>query len=99
MMKVAPRSWVPLGYQQITSLGSAVGLTVPSGATCALIQSELFDVRWRDDGTNPTASVGMLLTALDVEHPGSAMWYVGDLTKLKFIEASAGAKLDISYYR
>ena len=43
-----------LGYQQITSLSSATGLTVPQGATLALIVPETQNVRWRDDGTNPT---------------------------------------------
>jgi hypothetical protein len=59
-----------MGYQQITSLSSAQGLTVPevdpvSGLkaipTMAFITPETNTVRWRDDGTDPTASVGMPL--------------------------------------
>jgi hypothetical protein len=49
-------------------------------------------VRWRDDDVNPTASVGMPLAA------GVTLQYDGDLTKIKFIEQSASAKLNISYY-
>jgi hypothetical protein len=89
-----------LGYQQITSLSSATGLTVPSvdlnGLSCrpsiAIIVSETQAVRWRDDDVNPTASVGMPLAA------GVTLQYDGDLTKIKFIEQSASAKLNISYY-
>jgi hypothetical protein len=89
-----------LGYQQITSLSSAAGLTVPSvdlnGLSCrpsiAIIVSETQAVRWRDDDVNPTASVGMPLAA------GVTLQYDGDLTKIKFIEQSASAKLNISYY-
>lgn len=89
-----------IGYQQITSLSAAAGLTVPttdkSGnkqqPTFALIVAETKDVRWRDDGTNPTASVGMPLTA------GVPFQYDGDLTNIKFIETAASAKLNISYY-
>jgi hypothetical protein len=53
----------PLGYQQITSLSSATALTVPTGATVAVIIPETQAIRWRDDGTNPTASVGMPLAS------------------------------------
>jgi len=89
-----------LGYQQITDLSSAVGLTVPTLApdgsnqkpTFALIICETQGVRWRDDGTNPTASVGMPLAA------GVPLQYDGDLNKIKFIQQSSSAKLNISYY-
>ena len=83
---------VCLGYQQITSLSSAAGLTPPQGATLALIVPESQNVRWRDDGTNPTASVGMPIFV------GASLSYDGDFNKIKFIEESASAKLNISYY-
>lgn len=89
-----------LGYQQITSLSSATGLTVPTkdanGLNCkpsiAIITPESQAVRWRDDDTNPTATVGMPLAA------GVTLQYDGDLTKIKFIEQGASAKLNITYY-
>lgn len=82
----------PRGYQQITSLSSAASLTVPSGAKRALIIAESQAVRWRDDGTNPTSSVGMTLSV------GETLDYRGDLSSIKFIESAASAKLNISYY-
>ena len=89
-----------MGYQQITSLSSAANLTVPTQdkqgnlkqPTFALIVAETQGVRWRDDGVAPTASVGMLLAA------GVPLQYDGDLTNIKFIEQTASAKLNISYY-
>lgn len=81
-----------LGYQQITSLSAATGLTVPRGATLAVIIPEAFAVRWRDDGTAPTSAVGMPLAIATV------LSYDGDLSRVQFIEQSAGAKLNISYY-
>jgi hypothetical protein len=89
-----------LGYEQITSLSSATGLTVPSkdlnGLACrpsiAMITPETQAVRWRDDDTAPTSGIGMPLAA------GTTLQYDGDLTKIKFIEQVAGAKLNISYY-
>lgn len=83
---------VCLGYQQITSLSSAAGLTPPQGATLALIVPESQNVRWRDDGTNPTASVGMPIFV------GASLSYDGDFNKIKFIEEAASAKLNVSYY-
>ena len=84
----------PLGYVQITSLSAAVGLgTVPDGARIALIHAEAKDVRWRDDGTDPTSTVGMTLVA------GADFLYTGDFSAIKFIETAASAKLNVSYYK
>jgi len=83
---------VCLGYQQITDLSSAVGLTIPAGATLALIVPETQNVRWRDDGTNPTASVGMPIFV------GASLSYDGDLNRIRFIQEAASAKLNVSYY-
>lgn len=81
-----------LGYQQITNLSAAVGLTVPQGATRALIAPLSKDIRWRDDGVAPTASVGMPVTA------GTYLSYDGDLKNIKFIETAASAEINVTYY-
>lgn len=86
--------YAPIGYQQITSLSSAQALTVPAGATSALIRTEAQSVRWRDDGTDPTASVGIPMLAAD-----APLLYTGALSKIRFIESTSGAKLNISYYK
>jgi hypothetical protein len=91
---------VCIGYQQITDLSAAVNLTVPaidkSGLkqmpTIALITPLTGNVRWRDDGTNPTASVGMPLAA------GVTLQYDGNLRGIKFINNGGTAELNISYY-
>jgi hypothetical protein len=49
----------PLGFEQVTGLSSAKGLTVPDRATRALITCDTQNVRWRDDGTSPTAAIGI----------------------------------------
>ena len=82
-----------LGYQQITSLAAAAALTVPTGARLAVIVAETQAVRWRDDGTDPTSSVGMPLAT------GVQFTYPGDLAAIKFIEQTASAKLNVSYYK
>jgi hypothetical protein len=83
---------VCLGYQQITSLSASTGLTVPSGATLAVIVPESYAVRWRDDGVAPTGSVGMPLAI------GTTLSYDGNLQNIRFIEQAASAKLNVSYY-
>lgn len=89
-----------LGYQQITALTTATALTIPvvdpvSGTkmmpTFCIVLPESQAVRWRDDGV-PTASVGMPLAV------GQPLKYDGDLTRIKFIEQTASAKINISYY-
>ena len=87
-----PGNLRPLGYQQITNVSSAVGLTVPPHATLALISPETQSVRWRDDGTNPTTTVGTVLNA------GDYMFYTGYLENIKFIEITTSASLNINYY-
>lgn len=81
-----------LGYQQITSLAASAALTVPSGATYALLQAEGQAVRWRDDGTAPTATIGMTLQA------GGELRYDGALQNIRFIQTAATATLNVSYY-
>lgn len=88
-----PEGTNSLGYQQITSLSSTQALTVPAGTDYALICSETQAVRWRDDGSDPTASVGVrLITTIAPQKFG------GQLSRLKFIEETSSAKLNISYY-
>lgn len=84
---------VPNGFQQITTVSAAVGLTVPDGTKLAMIQAESQNVRWRDDGTNPTAAIGMKLVANDI------LVYTGVMSAIKFIEETVSAKLNITYYK
>ena len=90
-----------MGYQQISTLSSAQSLTIPevdpstglkAMPTIALITPETNGVRWRDDGTAPTSTVGMPLAV------GVTLQYDGDLSKIRFIEQVGGGIVNISYY-
>jgi hypothetical protein len=87
---------VPVGYQQITSLSASTALTVPTTSqqqpVYAIIRPQAQAVRWRDDGTAPTASVGYPLNV------GEELKYAGDLRAIRFIEQAASAALNINYY-
>lgn len=82
----------PLGYEQIVSLSTVQMLDVPSTANLAVIQAEAQNIRWRDDGDDPTSSVGMILFAND------SLSYNGNLSEIRLIEVSSGAIANISYY-
>lgn len=81
-------------YEQLTGISSAKRLQeIPSGATKALIQAEDQNVRWKDDGNDPTTSTGIRLAA------GKDLWYTGNLANLVFIEETATAKVNVLYYQ
>lgn len=54
---------IPVGYEQVTVSDSAVSLSPPSDATKAILGVENNPLRYRDDGTSPTATTGFLLNA------------------------------------
>jgi len=85
---------LPLGYQQITSMSATTSLTVPIGANIAVVRTEAQSVRWRDDGTAPTSSVGIPMLTADPPYVFS-----GDLAVLQFIQVTSGAILNVSYYK
>lgn len=98
---VAPAAVAALaGTQTGLSIATATALTVPTGATIALIQAQgtnntsgacLF---WRDDGTNPTNSTGSQMAA------GASMFYKVTSLPIKLIAASgATCTATISYYK
>ncbi len=92
---VTPTNLVPLalGRQQIT-VATETALIVPSGAQFAYLQAEGSDIRWTDDGTEATGTVGMLLIAGQAPFP-----YVGDLKALRFEDDGAtSGTLHVHYY-
>jgi hypothetical protein len=88
------------GYFQATTLNTAkdlptaIGQAVPTGSTFCIVQAESQNLRWRDDGTSPTASVGNVIAA------GESVVFAGkQLSTVKLIEVTASAKANISFYK
>ncbi len=81
------------GFEQLTVSTSVLTLTVPQDAVMAIINVRDNDIYWRDDGTDPTASVGMHQKA-DTYFAvcGSAMGQIG------LIRDTGDAEVNVSYY-
>lgn len=89
-----PVAGIPLGYQQMTSLASATALpSIPTAAQEALIICTGQSVEWRDDGTAPTATIGMPLAV------NTTLVYTGQLSAFQIIQTAATATCNVSYYR
>lgn len=83
----------PLGYAQDTTISAASPLpSIPTGARIALITVTGAAARWTDDGSTPTATVGVPL-AVDIN-----FWYNGSLSAFQIIQVTTTAILNVSYY-
>ena len=86
---------IPKGYQQLTVSTTAVGLTIPSGATRAVVYVESQPVRWRDDGVAPTSTVGVPAVDTDAFELPS----IQSVNQFQAIRSGASdATLNIVYY-
>lgn len=82
----------PLGYGQNATLTTVSALpTIPGSSVTALVIPR-GAIRWRDDGTNPTASVGMYLAA---DQPLS---YQGSLAAFRMVAVTGSVEVNVSFY-
>lgn len=93
---IAFANLTPLGYCQL-AISSAVKINtcsggIPAKAAAIIVIDETANTRWRDDGTAPTTSTGMLFAS------GTVLTYMGDLTNIQFVAVSGSPVLDISFY-
>lgn len=86
--------YVSAGASQMAlAVGTNTTLTVPNGATLAEICVEGSAVRYRDDGTVATPSLGIPISS------GSCFAYSGPMSALSFTAQSGSPAIDVSYYR
>jgi len=88
---VADAALEPAGCAQITP-SVVTGISI-ANARLALIQALNQNVRIRDDGTNPTTSVGYRL------HAGQSIWYIGDIKAIRILEEAASAEVNVMAYK
>lgn len=94
-LQVQQGSLKPLGFQTISPT-AATGLTVPAGASIAVMSISTASVNYRDDGTAPTTAATGGVT-LPVTTSGLPFVYMGDLSKIQFI--SATGVVNVLYYQ
>jgi hypothetical protein len=91
----------PLGYIQsgagaidaaVTIASLFPGGVIPSGTQLLIIQPQAQAIRWRDDATAPTASVGYPLAV------GAELRYTGAMAALRVIGQAASGVLNIVAY-
>lgn len=82
-----------LGYRQMIMPAGAVNLTPIVGARFALIQVEVASVRWINADADPTTTFGSYID------PDGELRYVSDLYKIRLIRVSAGAILNVQYFK
>lgn len=91
--------YTALGYCQLTSLAVATGLAtcsggIPVGSTFVEICNGAVALAYRDDGTAPTAGVGMPIAA------GVCFQYAGfPLSAISVIQTAANGVLNVSFYK
>ena len=90
---------IPGAYEAITVADTPIGLTVANimavgRATSVNISVESYNVRYRADGGDPSATAGVLLTA------GSVVSFSGRqlLNSLKFHQVTSAATLNVQYF-
>ena len=91
------------GIQNALSVttGTAVGLTLPTRPypTHAIIQVVTNGVRWRADGTAPTATAGVLVSAgSNIEFMDGALNYASIIERIKFIGIGGTATLEVAFF-
>lgn len=97
---VSPPIVRPLGMRKYTLTSSALGLAnddasagIPDGASRCTVVVENYDIRVRDDGTNPDASTGQLW-----KKDTGIIPYEGDLSTLKMFPTTSGAVVFALFY-
>ncbi len=80
----------PVGYAQVVGIASAIDR--PVGGRIVHLSPETQGIRIRDDGTDPTTTVGFFIP------PGTCYEYKGDTTQLRIIEAAASSTLNVLGY-
>lgn len=80
---------------------TAVALTLPTGQPShAIIQVAGNSIRWRADGTAPTATAGILVSAgSNIEFMDLASDWGGVISNFRAIGISGTATLEVAFFR
>ena len=93
----APINFANPTYCQLTSLSASTLVStcpggIPAGTVITEICVESQAIRYRDDGTAPTASIGMPVAV------AVCFAYTGPVSKLAIIQQASAATVNITFY-
>lgn len=77
----------------LVSVITGLNAILSQGVVMLIIQAEGQAMRWRDDGTAPTASVGMIIPA-----GGELLYTARNYQSLQLISITAGALVNVTAY-
>lgn len=97
IQQVSVLSGEPRGYQQLTVSTAALGLTIPKNANACMIIVENASIRYRDDGTDPTGDVGMLVFPANMIQLNTAV-QMAAFKAIRETSMTGDSTLNISYY-
>lgn len=89
---------IPTGFCQATVSTAALLSTlcnIPAGTKYALISIDTANIRYRDDGVAPTATVGIQLASSAT----TPYWYTAQLSALQVIAVSGSPVINVAFYR
>lgn len=86
-----------IAFEALAVAGTPVGFTANTyaGAYIAVARVEGAQVRYRTDGTNPSASVGMVADPGDVIHVTSSR----DIQAIEFVRVGSSATVNAEFMR
>jgi hypothetical protein len=84
----------PAGIVRLTGLSAVTAFSRPTGSTVCVFTVETQSVRWRDDGVNPSPTIGFPLAA----GRSIVVRGISALSQIKFIEQAASAVLYAACY-
>lgn len=79
-------------HDQLTSIGTAESLTVPTGCDFAYLQAVSHDIYFTRDASSPSSTNGLVLIA-----GHDPIRVNGNLLDLRFLEVASGAVLDVCF--
>ncbi len=91
--QIVPTNLTPILGREQKTVAVVTALIVPQGAKFVYLQAQGGNIRWTDDGTTVSGTVGMLLRA------GEAPFaYAGKLSALSFIDDGADVSTLLVHY-
>lgn len=89
---------IPTGFCQATvttAILLSTACNIPVGSKYFMVSVDTANVRYRDDGTAPTASSGVQWASSATQ----PYWYAGQLSAIQLVAVSGSPVINVSFYK